>query len=794
MTTFPTSAASSAPRAGRSAWRNIDSFNFVALLVVGGITLLLLATLARVVQLQVAPSPELKNEMSPRVTSREDLPLRGDILDRRGRLLASTMFSRRVVIDPTVFKQHETLDGAIVALAQAAGLPEGEVTKRIKDAIAENDRREAIAKAWPATRDAWIAELKAKKEARDAAEAIARGEVVATPVPGAGAAEIEGPDEVGTRALAKANEALAQAQEQSQPVKQAYAVPPLGKDDPFALTKTEYADEKAILAGETPPSEIAKELEKKLEDVQPPKPIRYLPIGDVLTDAQVDAVRALTAKGKRPEGALAQLSGIILERVPVREFVAGDEIAGVVGKVGFGHVGLMGAEYRLEKDLQGQAGQIAYMRDRSGRPLWIEQGSIIEPRNGQNVRLSIDLELQRIAYEEVMKQVEFMNAAGGRLVMANPQTGEILALVDIVRDVPGALDFPWSPVDEKGRAINDGRDLFKPGIRYNVLAGDDRRKIHPALARNRNVEDVYEPGSTFKPFVWSVITELGRAKMNETFDTEGGRWFAPDGRYLEDVTKRDTMTWPLVLVNSSNIGMVKAGQRLSHDEMHRLVTRFGFGTKTNIGLPGETAGIVTPLSRWKGYTQISVSYGHEVAVTPVQMVRAYSAFARTGELAGTLPTLRLTAVESDEAPPVTYRVLPPGVAKVTRETLVGVAQVIEDRWMKKETPEGGWRYTMFGKSGTAKIPLGAAPTGMRAPRGTKGYYENQFISSFIAGAPVENPQIVLIAIIDDPGTAEGRARAERYGSAAAGPVARRVLERSLTYLGVPASPRTEKPE
>ncbi|MFN7314492.1 MAG: peptidoglycan D,D-transpeptidase FtsI family protein [Phycisphaerae bacterium] len=793
MTTFPSSAASQPARSLRSAWRNIDSFNFVALVVAGGITMLLLATLGRVIQLQVAPSPQLQDEMSPRVTAREDLPLRGDILDRRGRLLASTKFARRVVIDPSIFMTHETLDGAIVALAQATGQPEGEITKRIKDAITENQRREAIAKAWPATRDAWIAELKAKAQARQAAESPDATAPAPAPalLPGAGAAEIAAPDAQGGK-IAPVTDPNATAEPAIK--KENYAVPPLGKDDPFAMTKTEYADEKAILAGETPPSELAKELAKKPEEVQPPKPIRYLPIGDVLSDGQEEAVRALIAKGKRPEGALKQLTGVLLERVPVREFVAGDEIAGVVGKVGFGHVGLMGAEYRLERELQGEAGQIAYMRDRSGRPLWIEQGAIIEPKNGHNIKLSIDLELQRIAYDEVLKQVEFMNAAGGRLVMANPQTGEILALVDIVRDVPNAIDFPWSPVDEKGRAINDGSNIFKPSIRYHVLTGDERRKIHPALARNRNVEDVYEPGSTFKPFVWSVVTELGLARMNEVFDTEGGRWNAPDNRYLEDVTKRDTMTWPLVLVNSSNIGMVKAGQRLSHEQMHRLVTRFGFGSKTNIGLPGESGGIVTSMANWKGYTQISVSYGHEIAVTPVQMVRAYSAFARTGELAGTLPTLRLTAVESDEAPPVTYRVLPAGVAKVTRETLVGVASVIEDRWMKKETPEGGWRYTMFGKSGTAKIPLGAPPPGMRAPRGAGGYYENQFISSFIAGAPVENPQLVLIAIIDDPGTAEGRARAERYGSAAAGPVARRVLERSLTYLGVPASPRPETPE
>jgi cell division protein FtsI/penicillin-binding protein 2 len=791
MTTFPAPTLTP-PSSSQPSRASDKNFGWVTIAVAVGITLMLLATLGRVIQLQVAPSPQLQDEMSPRVTSREDLPLRGDILDRRGRLLASTKFSRRVVIDPTVFKQHETLDAAIVALAQAAGQPEGEVTTRIKAAIAENDRRETIAKAWPATRDAWIAELKQKQESREHAEAVARGEVVPA-LPGAGAAEIDPPDSKAP--AANKPESKPESKPAPEPInKDNFAVPPLGKDDPFSMTKIEYADEKAILAGETPPSEIAAELAKKPEEVSPPKPLRYLPIGDVLSDSQEESVRALTARGKRPEGAMKQLVGVMLERIPVREFVAGDEIAGVVGKVGFGHVGLMGAEYRMEKDLKGQSGKVAYVRDRSGRPLWIEQGAIVEPRNGQNVRLSIDLELQRIAYEEVQKQVETMNAAGGRLVMVNPQTGEILALVDIVRDVPGAIPFPWSPVDEKGKAINDGRDLFKPGVRYQVLSGDERRKLHPALARNRNVEDVYEPGSTFKPFVWSVITELGLAKMNETFDTEGGRWFAPDGRYLEDVTKRDTMLWPMVLVNSSNIGMVKAGQRLSHEQMHRLVERFGFGSKTNLGLPGETAGIVTPLSRWKGYTQISVSYGHEIAVTPVQMVRAYSAFARTGELAGTLPTLRLTSAETDEAPPVTYRVLPTGVARTTRETLVGVAQVIEDRWMKKETPEGGWRYTMFGKSGTAKIPLGAAPANHRAPRGVKGYYENQFISSFIAGAPVENPQIVLIAIIDDPGTAEGRARAERYGSAAAGPVARRVLERSLTYLGVPASPRREKPE
>jgi len=527
---------------------------------------------------------------------------------------------------------------------------------------------------------------------------------------------------------------------------------------------------------------------KPVEPPQPPKPIRYLTVGEMLTDDQVEAVRALTIRSK-DKTAPKPLRGIVLERVPEREFVAGNEVAAIVGKVGFGDNGLAGAEYRLNEELRGESGKLSYVRDRSGRPLWIEAGFIVPPSHGQNIRLSIDLEIQRIVTDELTRQVEKANAAGGRMVVIDPSTGEVLALADIIRDVPDAIAFPWVPVDENGKRI--GAATFDDDARYEWLRADDGRKIHPALGRNRCVEDVYEPGSTFKPFIWATITELGLIAPDKMIDTEGGRWRAPDGRPLTDVVERDHQTWSEVLVNSSNIGMVKGAQLLSFKQTHDLLGRFGFGEKTNLGLPGEGAGITPSLKNWKTYTQVSVSYGHNVAVTPVQMARAFSVFARDGIHAGTLPQLRLTALGSDEAAPVTYRVLPPAVAKLTKEIMVGVVESVERRWMKDEIPEGGFRYKLFGKSGTALIPLGAPPKGFAYPRGTKGYLQNQFISSFVAAGPVESPQLVCVAVIDDPGVIPGQSRKARYGSSAAGPLARRVMERALTYLGAPASPRDD---
>lgn len=187
--------------------------------------------------------------------------------------------------------------------------------------------------------------------------------------------------------------------------------------------------------------------------------------------------------------------------------------------------------------------------------------------------------------------------------------------------------------------------------------------------------------------------------------------------------------------------------------------------------------------------------GHSPSlILRVQMARAFCGFAREGELAGTLPPVRLTAPGPEDADgQVIHRVLRGEVAMTVRGILREVAKNTEAKMAAKDDPttghisETGWRYTMFGKSGTAKIPLGKPPTGMAPPPGLRGYYEHQYNASFVGSGPTELPRLVVLVVIDDPGPRLVREN-RYYGSQTAGPVVRRVLERSLGYLGVRPSP------
>jgi len=504
---------------------------------------------------------------------------------------------------------------------------------------------------------------------------------------------------------------------------------------------------------------------------------RYLPVGPIIERDIADVI----------EG--AGLPGVLIEKLLVRRYPGGDEIASILGKVGFGHAGLLGAERTLDTRLTGEQGRIGYVRDSKRRPVLIDSSSSAPGERGEDIRLSIDLELQRIAIAELERGMEDADAAGGRLVMMRPETGEILAMVDLYRDIQGLVDFPWV---EPGTA-NESWPVLPPEDkrpRYMTLAPDPGRSVHPAMGRNRCVEDIYEPGSTFKSFVWASAWQMGLIGEGEIISTRP--YTTPFGRYFEDVTKRDEQDWEHVLVHSSNVGMVKLSERMSHEQLRETVLRFGFGQRTRIGLAGEAFGLVTSAKAWGDYSHTSVAIGHEVAVTPVQMVRAFGAYARSGDLAGTLPHLKMTVPsrEEYEAEPI-VRVLEPEIALRTRSALVKVAARMDVSMRRRfpETPEPG--YTLFGKSGTADIavvpPFTKNDKGERVqmgkPKGAGGYYYNQYCSSFIGGAPAENPRLVVIAVIDDPGPVRIRQKAH-YGSSVAGPVVRRVMERSLRYLGV----------
>lgn len=635
--------------------RPLARIDGVAWLLGAVLTLAMLAVFARVAQLEVLPGARLKSHVHERTSVRVIPGVRGDLADRRGRLLSTTRFGYRAFIDPATFPDPPDMD--IPRVAEAIGVE---------------------------------------------------------------------PDRLGERLLPR-----------------------------MAANREKLAEHAAA----TP-------------DHPAPTLCRYVSIGDILDDAHVAAVRGL------------HVPGVHLERRSVREYPGDDVAASLIGKVGIEHNGLLGAELAYDDSLHASDGSIAYVRDAMARPLWIDAGQYQRPQRGHDTRLSIDLCVQQIATEELSRGVEDADAAGGRIVVMDTLTGEILAMVDQVREVPDAVEFPWEDVDPAApRPAHPDRTP-----RYKAIHDDPMRLVHPALARNRCIEDVYEPGSTFKPFVWSLVTELGLIAPDDTIDTEGGSWRTSYGRPIKDVVRRDHMSWTDVLVNSSNIGMAKGAEKLTFDQLRAGILRFGFGSPTGLGLLGEASGLVTRRASWSKYTQTSVAFGYEVAVTPVQMVRAFAVFARPGALAGTLPPIRLRAAELDDAQVrVVDRVLPSGVAQLTRQQLRKVAQAMERKMAENFPEESTWRYEIFGKSGTAEIPLTDPPPGKRRPRGHKGYLDNQYNSSFIAGAPLDQPRIVVLVIIDDPGPERVRSQTY-YGSHVAGPVVRRVVERTLAYMGVAPSP------
>lgn len=632
-------------QAGRINW----SSSVVAL----ALTLGFLGIFARVAQLQVHPSQALAAHVGDRTSTVVEPGRRGDLLDRRGRVIAASHFGQRVFVDPTAFRSPPDAD--IMTLADALSLPVEKVDEAVRGAMLKNQER-------------------ARAKAADA-------------------------------------------------------------------------------EGESPP------------------PIRYVRLGNVLEDWRIDNLRKL------------KLPGVHLELRSVREPTADDLVASLVGKVGAEDAGLMGVERVVDKRVQPKAGRLEFVRDASGRPLWVPPGGYQPAQRGEDVRLALDLNLQMIATEELERGVVDAEAQGGRAVMMDPATGEILAMVDIVREAPDTVPYDWRTLIPRDKPWGGGNN----GPRYQTIRPDPARAVHPALGRNRCVEDIYEPGSTFKPFMWAAATELGLTNPDETFNTYGGHYTTPYGRHVSDVVKRDYQSWREVLVNSSNIGMIQGTARMDADEMHGAVVKYGFGRSTQTGLPGESGGIVTAPGKWTKFTHTSVAMGHEIAVTAVQMVRGFSVFARSGPKAGTLPPTRLTAVEVEAAGvEITKRVLPREVAELTRETMRGVTANLDRKLAARHEPEVGWRYELFGKSGTAEIPMGDAPKGQHRPKGSDGYYRGQYNSSFIAGGPVESPRLVMVAVIDDPSPEHVRAKTH-YGAATAGPVVRRTMERALAYLAVPPS-------
>lgn len=495
--------------------------------------------------------------------------------------------------------------------------------------------------------------------------------------------------------------------------------------DPFAEVAESLAEAAALDA-----ESIETALRNRADD-------RYVVLAPSLEPWQADAVATL------------RIPGIGLESRQARVRPFGDLAAPIIGRVGWvgegpsarEHAGQSGAEAKLERQLAHEDGRITYRRDARGRTLHVAAGDFAPPQDGDDVRLTIDMVVQEIAERNLAEAVERSNAAGGQLVVVDLVDGGILAVADILRTPRGRTGFDRDPLREQDAS----------------------------LGRSRAVTDPYEPGSTFKPFVWAYATELGVARPDEELPTPAGQAMVlrhgRSARAIRDVKYYGPMTWRRVLVKSLNTGMAIVSQRMTARQMQAALAAFGFGEPTGCGLAGESAGLVTSPAEWKMlYTQVSVSFGQEIGTTAMQMIRAFAALCGDG----TLPTLHLFMRDGD-APMRAPRVaVSPATARLAREVM---EEVMLDGTGRKARSE---RYRIFGKSGTAQLPK---------PDGS-GYFEDRYRSSFLGGAPFESPRLAVLCVIDDP---DRTAVPDAYGGGAlAGPVVRDVIDETLAYLGVDA--------
>lgn len=450
---------------------------------------------------------------------------------------------------------------------------------------------------------------------------------------------------------------------------------------------------------------------------------RYIVIDERIDDARLAAVRA------------ADIPGLAVEPYLVRDYPQEDLAGQLVGFVGVDNHGLEGVERDLNPALDGEAGRFRVVRDARGRRMWFDPAGYEANRDGSPQRLSIDLTLQSIAQRELGAAVKKYGAKSGQMVIMDPWTGEILAMALYPTFNPGAF-----------------------------------RDSEPEDRRNRAVTDVFEPGSIFKPIVWAALTARGVVNPDERIDTtEAGYYISPQGRALRDTRGHGVLTWDEVLIESSNIGMFIAAQRIDVASLHAIVRAFGFGSTTGSGLPGEQPGLVNPVRRWNHYSQSSVPMGQEIAVTALQMVRAFCALATDGAM----PTPTIHAVDENAASYAVVRekVLPVGAAEHTRRVL---RRVVEEGTGRRADSK---LYDVFGKTGTAQLP----------DLDNGGYFQDRYVSSFVGGAPAGAPRLVIGCFIHEPDREIGH-----YGGTVAGPAVKRTLEQSLLYLEVP--PTTEEGE
>ena len=411
------------------------------------------------------------------------------------------------------------------------------------------------------------------------------------------------------------------------------------------------------------------------------------------------------------------IKGLYEQREYKRRYPEGESAAHVVGFTNVEETGQEGIELRFNEQLEGRDGTRMVVRDRLGRVVE-DIGDQVEPVNGRDIQLAVDSKVQFFAYQRVRDAVVEHGARSGSVVVLDVQTGEVLALAN----------YP----------------SYNPG---------ERKGLTGAKLRNRALTDTFEPGSTMKPFVIGLALDKKLVTPQSRLQTAPGRILV-SGIPISDAHPHGELTIEGVVQKSSNVGTVKLAMQMQPREMWEVFAHAGFGQKPQIDFPGAVTGRLRPYKSWRPIEQATMSYGYGLSTSLLQLARAYTVFARDGEV---LPVSILRQTE----PAAGQRVLSPETARAVRKMLQMAAG--PGGTAPKAQAIG---YSVGGKTGTARKQEG------------KGY-TNKYRAWFVGIAPIQNPRIVVAVMVDEPG------KGVYFGGDVAAPVFSQVVQQTLRMLGVP---------
>ena len=411
------------------------------------------------------------------------------------------------------------------------------------------------------------------------------------------------------------------------------------------------------------------------------------------------------------------LPGISLQREYRRYYPAGEETAQMLGFTGQDDNGQEGLELALQEWLGGKSGSQRVIKDRRGH-IVEDAGSLHAPKPGNDVVLSLDRNVQHLAYRELENAIRQHHAKAGAVVVLDARSGEVLALAN-----------------------------------YPAYNPNNRSKVGSQAMRNRAIADLFEPGSTMKPFTVATAIEQGKVRPETLINTEHGV-YTVGGKKIHDSHPESMLTVAQVIQKSSNVGAAKIALSMEPEVLWQSLADSGFGARTGSNFPGEAPGKLRAAKTWRPIEQATMSYGHGISVNLLQLARAYTVFASDGEL-------KPISMLKQDAAVIGKKIFSDRTAQALRGML---ELAVQPGGTAPLAQVAGYRVA--GKTGTAHKLEG-------------GHYINRYVSSFVGFAPVSNPRLIVAVMIDEPDNGQ------YYGGLVAAPVFSKVTGEALRALNVP---------